>query len=47
LDSCSADHGGQPSGLIVGESLQTFKLQVSTLQLSLAVLLEEQRALLH
>jgi hypothetical protein len=43
LDSCSADHGGQSSRLIVGESLQTFKLQVATLQLPLVVVLEEQR----
>jgi hypothetical protein len=40
LDSCSADHGGQPSGLTAGETLQAFKGQVSALQLPLVVLLE-------
>jgi hypothetical protein len=45
VDSCSAnDHGGQPSGLIVGQRLQSFKRQVPTLQLPLVVLLEQQRA---
>src|SRR5689334_8966508 len=40
LDSCSAHHSGEPSGLIVCASLESFKLHVSTLQLPLVVLFE-------
>jgi hypothetical protein len=43
LNSCSVDDSGQPSGLIVAESLQAFKLHVAALQLPLVVLLEQQR----
>jgi hypothetical protein len=32
LESCSNDHGGQPRGLIVGESPQSLELQVTALQ---------------
>jgi hypothetical protein len=35
LDSCFADHGGHPSGLIVGEHLSSFKLHVAALHLPL------------
>ncbi len=44
LDSCRVDHCGQPSGLIVAERLQAFKLHVAAPQLPLVVLLEQQRA---
>jgi hypothetical protein len=43
LDSGSVDHGGQPSGLIVSEQLQAFKLHVTALQTPLVTLLEQQR----
>ena len=44
FDSCSADHRGQPGGLIVTQGRQSLKLHVSALQLALVVLLEPQRA---
>ena len=37
-------HGGEPRGLIVAECLQAFKLQVTTPQLPLVVLLEKECA---
>src|SRR5207248_10952200 len=43
-ESCSVDHGGQPSGLIVGESWHRVKGHVATLQLPFVVLLKQQRA---
>jgi hypothetical protein len=42
-DSCSVDHGGQPSGLILRENLQSFNLQVAPLQLRLVILLWQKR----
>jgi hypothetical protein len=39
---CSADHGGHPSGLIVGEGQQRFKGKVPPPQRSLVALLDEQ-----
>ena len=44
LDWCSADRGGQPSGLIVTQGPQRLKRHVAPLQLPLIVLLEQQRA---
>jgi hypothetical protein len=39
VHSCSVDHCGQPSGLIVAQGLESFKLHVASLQLPLVVLL--------
>jgi hypothetical protein len=44
LDSCTADHGGLRSGLIVRQTLRAFKLHVATLQGPLVARLEEHRA---
>ena len=41
VHSCSVDHCGQPSGLIVAQGLESFKLHVASLQLPLVVLLEQ------
>ena len=43
VDSYSVDDCGQPSGLIVAQGLESFKLHVASLQLPLVVLLEQER----
>jgi hypothetical protein len=43
VHSYSVDDCGQPSGLIVAQGLESFKLHVSSLQLPLVVLLEQER----
>jgi hypothetical protein len=43
VHSYSVDDCGQPSGLIVAQGLESFKLHVSSLELPLVILLEQER----